>query len=392
MDTSSDSTPALTRLEALAQTGRYLFIGERGPRTHPWAHPRSLFTNADPERLRGWWIPRVGLLVPEPVVLDVFASPLAAGMLALSQSRGEGGVFHVDELASGAVAFTAGENSTSRGAWEDALRAAARCGDDQPVGEYFVNVVPRAAFRQSEHNFPFSGVYASSERVSIAERISLCGGDVRALAKIVGKKLPHLDGPAARADPFTGAFGTGGHLQFCPNTGRRLVPMAVPTPADRVWALRAFERRAARWMSRGGSRGRLLISCSDLPSTASAGPTSPVNAPTPGGQLEGVLKFIEANCTRSIGVEELASLVDMSPSRFHVVFRQATGSTPSAYVADRRLELAERLLTDTRLNIAEVAERCGFSEQGSLTRSLRRRRGVTPSCLRRAGDSAQTAR
>jgi AraC-like DNA-binding protein len=92
---------------------------------------------------------------------------------------------------------------------------------------------------------------------------------------------------------------------------------------------------------------------------------------------------IHARFPRALTVADLAAEVGLSPSALHARFRLATGHTPIGYLQSVRLDEAERLLRASRLSIAEIAGRVGFSDQTALTRALRRQRGVTPGSLRR---------
>lgn len=78
----------------------------------------------------------------------------------------------------------------------------------------------------------------------------------------------------------------------------------------------------------------------------------------------------------------LASECGLSRSRFHHLFQAATGLTPQAWLSERRLDLAEHWLSQG-VAAAEVALRCGFSEQSALHRALRRERGIRPGELSR---------
>ncbi|MGH7124599.1 MAG: helix-turn-helix domain-containing protein [Stellaceae bacterium] len=94
------------------------------------------------------------------------------------------------------------------------------------------------------------------------------------------------------------------------------------------------------------------------------------------------LTVIEERYADPLTVAVLAREAGMGLSRFHEQFRQETGDTPAEKLAVTRLDRAEELLRETRVSIAEIALAVGFSDQTALTRSLRRRRGVTPAALR----------
>lgn len=93
---------------------------------------------------------------------------------------------------------------------------------------------------------------------------------------------------------------------------------------------------------------------------------------------------MQAQPTEAHDTPSLASGCGLSRSRFHHLFLAATGLTPQAWLSELRLDLAERLLHQG-VAAAEVALRCGFSEQSALHRALLRERGVRPGELSRHG-------
>ncbi|HEX7761174.1 MAG TPA: AraC family transcriptional regulator [Caulobacteraceae bacterium] len=66
-------------------------------------------------------------------------------------------------------------------------------------------------------------------------------------------------------------------------------------------------------------------------------------------------------------------------SRFQVLrgFERATGLTPHAYLIQRRVSLARRLIAEG-LGLAEAAIASGFADQSHMTRVFVRRHGITP--------------
>ena len=93
--------------------------------------------------------------------------------------------------------------------------------------------------------------------------------------------------------------------------------------------------------------------------------------------MKRVLRFIDENCTRPVTVSELAAVAELSVSHLHAVFRRSTGRTPLSYLSERRMDVAERLIKETRLSVAEIAECCGFAEQARLDKADQRRRERT---------------
>ena len=89
-------------------------------------------------------------------------------------------------------------------------------------------------------------------------------------------------------------------------------------------------------------------------------------------------RWLPDHLTGDTGVEALAARVGMSPRNFARVFRRETGTTPAAYVEALRIESARRLLEDTTLTVAVVAERVGMRHPETLHRAFVRRVGTTP--------------
>ena len=96
-----------------------------------------------------------------------------------------------------------------------------------------------------------------------------------------------------------------------------------------------------------------------------------------------VTDYIETHLEEGITATELAALLGISPFHFTRLFKTSTGRTPHAYLIERRVSRAERMLTGTDISLAEVALACGFCSQAHLTSTLTRLRGITPGRLRR---------
>lgn len=77
-------------------------------------------------------------------------------------------------------------------------------------------------------------------------------------------------------------------------------------------------------------------------------------------------------------VEELAELCHLSKFYFCRVFRQVTGVSPNRYLTDFRLEIADVLLRDEEIGIAEAARRVGFSDAAYFSRCYKKNRGYPP--------------
>jgi AraC family transcriptional regulator len=91
-----------------------------------------------------------------------------------------------------------------------------------------------------------------------------------------------------------------------------------------------------------------------------------------------VLDYIEAALDGPLTLADLAHLAEMPLLRFLRSFASATGTTPHAYMTERRLQRARHLLCTTDDPVAAIALDCGFSHQSHLGTALRQRMGLRP--------------
>jgi AraC family L-rhamnose operon regulatory protein RhaS len=92
--------------------------------------------------------------------------------------------------------------------------------------------------------------------------------------------------------------------------------------------------------------------------------------------------FVEGLEGRPIpqSVEAMAEACGLGVTRFAVLFKEVTGSTPGEYLLRRRLDEACRLLKATPpLSVEAVSRRVGFSHGNYFARVFRRTFGTTPS-------------
>jgi len=83
-------------------------------------------------------------------------------------------------------------------------------------------------------------------------------------------------------------------------------------------------------------------------------------------------------------MDELASQVGLSRSRFYDLFQLCTGFSPRVYLDMLCIETAISRLSSGRGKIGEVAAELGFSAQSNFTRFFLNQVGVPPSEYRRA--------
>lgn len=99
-------------------------------------------------------------------------------------------------------------------------------------------------------------------------------------------------------------------------------------------------------------------------------------------QLQQVLDYIHTHLDRELSLAELAETVNISPTYFASLFKQAIDISPHQYVIQQRVERAKLMLSKTDLAIADIAFQTGFSSQSHLTQQFKRLTGMTPKQIR----------
>jgi len=101
-------------------------------------------------------------------------------------------------------------------------------------------------------------------------------------------------------------------------------------------------------------------------------------------QLDRILIYIEENIAEPLPNTDLARLIGLSTSHFSRAFSGRAGISPARYVRRRRVELACRLMSSTRISLCQIAIESGLCDQAHLCRTFRTFFRETPSAWRRA--------
>jgi FixJ family two-component response regulator/AraC-like DNA-binding protein len=95
-----------------------------------------------------------------------------------------------------------------------------------------------------------------------------------------------------------------------------------------------------------------------------------------------VREYVELHLSETIDLSTLAAVAGLSMHHFARQFKQSFGVPPHHYLTQRRLELAQALLTTTELPLSEIAYAVGFSDQSHLARRFRQALATTPRAFR----------
>ena len=91
-------------------------------------------------------------------------------------------------------------------------------------------------------------------------------------------------------------------------------------------------------------------------------------------------------------VEQMAQMVSLSPSRFHMVYKSLFGSSPIQDVINAKIDLAKTiLLTENKPTLSEVAERLGYKSTQHFILQFKTVIGMTPGTYRKSnrGDKSK---
>lgn len=95
------------------------------------------------------------------------------------------------------------------------------------------------------------------------------------------------------------------------------------------------------------------------------------------------LDYIQHHYRSAIALEALAARAHLSVSALERRFKKYLGKTPTQVINQYRLETARKMLSETSLPIATVANEVGFTDPGYFSRQYQKHFGEQPSSLRK---------
>lgn len=95
------------------------------------------------------------------------------------------------------------------------------------------------------------------------------------------------------------------------------------------------------------------------------------------------VRFIREHACEQINVESVSQAVAISRRHLELGFQRALARTPLSEIRRVRLEQAKRLLAETDLKVAQIADACGFSSAQRLSVVFFEQEKETPTAYRR---------
>ena len=100
-------------------------------------------------------------------------------------------------------------------------------------------------------------------------------------------------------------------------------------------------------------------------------------------RLVKMMTYIEEHLTEKIELAQVAGHVNLSRTYASAIFREELGITMSEFIMHERMLEARRMLTDTDLTVAAIADRLAFCSQSYFTKNFTAAEGMTPVEYRR---------
>ncbi|MCP1344069.1 MULTISPECIES: AraC family transcriptional regulator [unclassified Halomonas] len=95
-------------------------------------------------------------------------------------------------------------------------------------------------------------------------------------------------------------------------------------------------------------------------------------------RLMRLLPEVLATLERPWRVGEMAARCHLAEAAFARQFRALVGQAPHAWLTERRLERACRLMAEPQASLTEIAVACGFADAAHFSRTFRAQHGLSP--------------
>jgi AraC-like DNA-binding protein len=106
--------------------------------------------------------------------------------------------------------------------------------------------------------------------------------------------------------------------------------------------------------------------------------------------LKTPVAYVRKNYMQNICLKELADITHLSISALERRFKKYLRQTPTQFINEVRLENARRLLIETNIAIATIANDTGFADHSYFSRQFQKLFDRSPSAFRQEHWSNQT--
>lgn len=135
--------------------------------------------------------------------------------------------------------------------------------------------------------------------------------------------------------------------------------------------------------ARGTHTGQKLLECEFLKillRLADIAERARQDNPLPSA-LNRIMIYIKKNLTRPLGLDEICEAVGISPSYAGRLFKQHMNTTVTEYINSEKLYYACELMTETSMNLTEIADYLGYCDIFYFSKRFKRKFGKAPSVM-----------
>jgi AraC-like DNA-binding protein len=112
--------------------------------------------------------------------------------------------------------------------------------------------------------------------------------------------------------------------------------------------------------------------------------TEPDRSEADGAPVQRAVAYVRQHfAEKSLNVERLADVAELTRSHFSYLFREQTGQSPAEFIREFRIGLAQELLAGSRAPLKQVADQVGFGSVAHFCSIFKRHTGVSPGEFRR---------
>lgn len=94
-------------------------------------------------------------------------------------------------------------------------------------------------------------------------------------------------------------------------------------------------------------------------------------------------EYLDEHYAEKCSLRDVAAVLHVSPNYLHSVFLREVGMTPYAFVTDKRIRRAKRLIAAGERSMLEIATETGFCSQSHFNKVFKQSTGYTPAAYRR---------
>lgn len=98
-------------------------------------------------------------------------------------------------------------------------------------------------------------------------------------------------------------------------------------------------------------------------------------------KMMAILQYLASHLEENISIDDLSERFYISKYHMMRCFRDTTGYTIHNYITEKKLLLAQQLLSQG-IALAEIAERCGYQDYSTFSRAYKKQFGASPSATR----------